>query len=1111
MPASDRRLTRAIREFDFETAFNEVGWDYYNERSFPVSAAGDSFTLHPVAEKRGAVVYRVEPDVNGQIPPREMRRKIDREVTKLGFEHLLVYADAAESKQIWQWVHRRPGERDAYREHTWYATQDPERLVRKFRDIEVPISEEEALTLTDLTLRLKDAFDKEEVTKQFYRDFSTQRTSFLKSIEGIGDADDQDWYCSVLINRLMFVYFLQRKRFLADDPNYLQNRLTACREHFGENEFYSFYRTFLLKLFHDGLGAPKNKRDAAMRDLLGDVPYLNGGFFQLHELEARYDAIDVPDEAFERLFDFFNQWDWTLDYRPLSEGNEINPDVLGYIFEQYINQKQMGAYYTKEDITGYITRNTLLPFILDEASRACPAAFADADGVWSLLRDDPDTYIYPALQQTERDDDGRPKPLPDTIVAGIDNVAKRDMWNTLTPPDTQWGLPTEIWRETVARRQRYDALRAKLAAGKVQRVQDLVILNLDIEQFTLDAIERCDDADLLRAFRNALREVTVLDPTCGSGAFLFAALEQLQRLYKACLERMQEFIGEIDTEENGSPQKYSDFREEIEAAYDTRHHPNLNYFVLKRILLDNLYGVDIMPEAVEVCKLRLFLKLAAQVDAGGRLEPLPDVDFNVRAGNALIGYATRDEALRGLRAERVLGGAPQAKMVFDDGEAALARIETKLGDVARHTERFRERQTTLGGHATAEDKAELKQALRELARELDAALALEYGVDAESKNAMAAWRDSHQPFHWFAEFYDVMSQGGFDVIIGNPPYVQLREVEDYDIRGYDTLDAGDLYPLVMERCLNTGDAQGWQGFIVPVSSVSTDGYRSLQAELAPRLIAYSSYDDRPSRLFDGLQHCRLTIHILGPKGEEGIHSSHYYKWMSEERPNLFETLRYTSFDSGIIVNSMPKIHDPKERAILDKLRAAGKCLADFLAQNGQSKIYYTRKANYFLQILDFIPKIRESGEVRQPSELKTLAFNDDTSRDIALCCLNSTLFRWYFNIHSDCRNLNKREVTLFPVNIDAIVKSTYADQLVNLARSLMKDLQANSEMRPWRKLMIQYIYARESKPIVDEIDAALAVHYGFTDEEVDFIINYDVKYRLGIDAFEETNLHLADA
>ena len=64
-----------------------------------------------------------------------------------------------------------------------------------------------------------------------------------------------------------------------------------------------------------------------------------------------------------------------------------------------------------------------------------------------------------------------------------------------------------------------------------------------------------------------------------------------------------------------SPEKFKDFRETLEEMNDKSRHPNPRYFILKSIILNNLYGVDIMEEATEICKLRLFLKLVAQVDA----------------------------------------------------------------------------------------------------------------------------------------------------------------------------------------------------------------------------------------------------------------------------------------------------------------------------------------------------------------------------------------------------------------------------------------------------------------------------------------------------------------
>ena len=76
---------------------------------------------------------------------------------------------------------------------------------------------------------------------------------------------------------------------------------------------------------------------------------------------------------------------------------------------------------------------------------------------------------------------------------------------------------------------------------------------------------------------------------------------------------------------------------------------------------------------------------------------------------------------------------------------------------------------------TVEDKAELKAKLKALEDELNRYLAGEYGVKAGDKAAYAKWVKSHQPFHWFVEFYGIVSNGGFDVIIGNPPYVGKRK------------------------------------------------------------------------------------------------------------------------------------------------------------------------------------------------------------------------------------------------------------------------------------------------------------------------------------------------
>ena len=147
---------------------------------------------------------------------------------------------------------------------------------------------------------------------------------------------------------MMFVYFVQKQGFLDKDRKYLRNKLHEVQSKHGDGRFQHFYREFLLKLFHEGLGQPEAQRKPDLVALLGKIPFLNGGLFDVHDLEHNNPDISIPDKAFERVFAFFEDYQWHLDERRYREDDEINPDVMGYIFEKYVNQKEMGAYYQKE-------------------------------------------------------------------------------------------------------------------------------------------------------------------------------------------------------------------------------------------------------------------------------------------------------------------------------------------------------------------------------------------------------------------------------------------------------------------------------------------------------------------------------------------------------------------------------------------------------------------------------------------------------------------------------------------------------------------------------------------------------------------------------------------
>lgn len=1078
MALDKKDFSTYIKQFNFLELFNDMGWNN-DKTNQPIVVDNETYNLEAVAEKSGFKILLCNPLSNGLIPDYNTRKKIETKITKLFQEHLIIFFDTKKTEQIWQLVVRQSGKPTKVTETRWHINQDPELLYQRAAGIFFELDEEEHITIIDVTKRIADNFhqNNERVTKQFYDKFKKEHGAFLQFIKGISDKTNQEWYASLMLNRLMFCYFIQKKGFLDNNKNYLRDKLLACKSKKGKVKFYSFYRDFLLVLFHKGLNEPTQSPDTKIE--IGKIPYLNGGLFDEHDLEKTNTSIDIDDKAFERLFDFFDQYEWHLDTRHTASGKDINPDVIGYIFEKYINDRaNMGAYYTKEDITDYISKNCILPYLFDETKRHYPKAFNAVAEFWQMVKQSGDQYIYDAVKK------GVEEPLPKEIEQGIKDVNKRTAWNK--PATNNYALPTEIWREVVDRRNRYTELKSKIDKGDIQQINDFITYNLNIRQFAQDVIENTNDPELLKHFYKALNSVTIIDPTCGSGAFLFAAMNILEPLYESCLQRMENFVAEA------SKGKYKFFEETL-AQVKSPEHPNLQYFIYKSIILRNLYGVDIMKEAVEIAKLRLFLKLVATVEADYRkpnlgLEPLPDIDFNIRAGNTLVGFATEAELQKGLTYTL-------------DGVIAKPLIEEKCEIVANAFKRYKEIQLTYGDDFKEFKKAKTKlnRRLKDLNHELNQLLHKQAsGLKYET------WLQSHQPFHWFAEFYEIIQEnGGFDVIIGNPPYVVYTPSSQYKITNFETLDCKDLYALVIERSSRILNCNGAIGMIVPISIVSTDGFNSLRKLMHNQLkqIWYSSYAMRPAKLFDGVEK-HLTVFLSNRIGEKKSYSTKYYRWYVEGRESLFQLLKYTSISKEDLHNdSIPKVSTEEETSIIKKIKR-NKSISSSTLSNSKYVVYHTRKLRYFLQFLDTAPKIYEAdGSLRVTSELKEIYFKSEEDKLAANATYLSSLFFWYYVAYSDCRNLNKREVATFPFSLDELDQNL-KKKLAREGKNILMNLQENSFFqeayyKKYGQLKMQVFQPRLSKNIIDEIDTTLAEHYGFNDEERDFIINYDIKYRLG--------------
>jgi hypothetical protein len=814
------QFSELVNAFELTALFNRLGWDNLQTEN-KITVKGDTYTVSGIAKKKDFCVLEC---IVEEIPEAAIRKQFENPISRLYFDHFLVFTNKNKTIQFWQLPLREEGKLKRLVNFAWHKGQDTEGLYQKFRNIVFTLDEEENITLLDVKERVNAslAINSEKVVKRFYAEFSKQHEAFLAFIKGIDDTvPDRDnfnkkWYASLMMNRLMFCYFIQKKRFLDWNDDYLQDKLNECKKLKGTDNFYGFYRSFLMELFHDVLANPEEKRSREKKIPIdfGVIPYLNGGLFEAHHLEDAYKNISITDEAFQNIFDFFGEWEWHLDTRINATGKDINPDVIGYIFEKYINNRaDMGAYYTKEDITDYIGKNTIIPFLLEKVKSWHVAPFAPGGGFWQYLQDSGDEYIYDAVK---KGGEGKKSidevEIPENIAKGIDTkqphlLERRKDWNTATPESV--GLPTEIWRETIVRLERYFDLKQKIAKGEITEINDLITHNLNIRLLVQDYLEQTADKEFIRKFYKSLIGITVLDPTCGSGAFLFAALNILEPLYEMCLQRMGEFY-------NANPGGNGDFEDHLLPLLKNEH-PSRSYYIYKTIILNNLYGVDLMKEATEIAKLRLFLKLVAEVDPSRRkknfgLEPLPDIDFNIRSGNTLVGFATEGQ----------IGEVVQERegLLYEE---KLAELKSACESATASFNHFKKIQMTCNfdSFVIRHAKQDYAHDLKALNEKLDRYLATAYGAGIRSlkkgeKNreeirkaqeaAYKKWKESHQPFHWFAEFYEIISQGGFDVVIGNPPYVAMSKI-DYNIKEHE-FSCSDVFGYVAKfflKCENQAE------------------------------------------------------------------------------------------------------------------------------------------------------------------------------------------------------------------------------------------------------------------------------------------------------------------
>jgi len=685
---------------------------------------------------------------------------------------------------------------------------------------------------------IEQAFSIDKVTKEFFEKYKelvidvkesmdriiTKDANVRREFENRGIATID--FSKKLMGQIVFIYFLQKKGWLGvekqTDSSFREwgtGPKNFLRKLFKKDivSYDNFFNDMLEPLFYEALANDRSADNDYYSRFKCKIPFLNGGLFEpINEYDWTGTDIIIPNSVFGKILDTFDRFNFTVkEDEPLEKEVAVDPEMLGKVFENLLEvkeRKDKGAFYTPREIVHYMCQQSLIIYLKTNTD--------------DIPREDIDKFIrYGDLA------------LDQTIKA----LAQKEIYHGKSYVDDKYLIPKFI-------------------------------------------------ADNFVEIDKLLQNIKIVDPAVGSGAFPIGMMNEIVKA-----------------------------RSILSIYFSPEEREKRTEYNLKRECIENsLYGVDIEPSAVEIAKLRFWLSLIVNEMDIKRIKPLPNLEHKIMCGNSLLeefeGITLFDERLLGeipsicpIEAEIKSRNQQISQLNAELGSLEFGGLSSQLKEKVKKLKSLKMRKKELEKRLKTKRKAKEKDTqktmdealqqriresqlkLRELKKlyeeffnepnrnrkiqlredmdriewELIEATLKEQGNEEAMEKLKQYKRTNVKPFFlWKLYFMEIFQREtpGFDLVIGNPPYIQLQNKEKispdlqqaYEKVGYQTFTKrGDIYCLFHERANRIMRKSGTLTFITSNKWMRADYGKKFREYLLRNVSINQLIDFGDAPIFEG--------------------------------------------------------------------------------------------------------------------------------------------------------------------------------------------------------------------------------------------------------------------